>query len=156
DRDCVKFGVSLRSQIMPSHRLFLATGISALSLLWAQQPDISAQRIRAHVKFLSSDLLEGRGPGTRGGELATDYIATQFALAGLEPAGDNGRYFQQVPLTGVTTEPSARLSVVKDGRASDFKWANEFVGVNERQTAGDQFEAEAIFVGHGIVAPEYQ
>src|SRR5437899_757402 len=102
--------------------------LCALVPLGAQE--ISAQRIRAHVKFLSSDLLEGRGPGTRGGELATDYIATQFALAGLEPAGDNGTYFQQVPLTGVTTEPSARLSVVKDGRASDFKWANEFVGVN--------------------------
>src|SRR5207245_5547366 len=119
DRDCVKFGVSLRSQIMPSHRLFLATGISALSLLWAQQPDISAQRIRAHVGFLSSDLLEGRGPGTRGGDLATEYIATQFALAGLKPAGDNGTYFQQVPLIGVSTAAGAQLSATKDGNAVD-------------------------------------
>jgi Zn-dependent M28 family amino/carboxypeptidase len=133
---------------------FTALALCTLVPLGAQ--DISAQRIRAHVKFLSSDLLEGRGPGTRGGELATDYIATQFALAGLQPAGDNGTYFQQVPLTGVTTEPSAQLSVVKDGRALDFKWADEFVGVNERQTAAGQFEADAIFVGHGIVAPEYQ
>jgi len=129
--------------------------------LWAQQPDISARRIRAHVKFLSSDLLEGRGPATRGGDLATEYIATQFALAGLKPGGDNGSYFQSVPLIGITTEASARLAATKEGTANDgvateFKWADEFVGVNERQTTEDQFEAEVVFVGHGIVAPEYQ
>src|SRR5690348_625546 len=118
---------------------FTALALCTLAPLGAQE--ISAQRIRAHVKFLSSDLLEGRGPGTRGGELATDYIATQFALAGLEPAGDKGTYFQQVPLTGVTTEPSAQLSVVKDGRALDFKCSDEFVGVNECQTPADQCEA---------------
>ena len=129
--------------------------------LWAQQPDISASRIRAHVKFLSSDLLEGRGPGTRGGDLATEYIATQFALARLKPRGDNGTYFQSVPLIGVTTEASARLAATKegtvtDGAATDLKWADDFVGVNQRQTTEDQFEGEAVFVGHGIVAPEFQ
>ena len=138
------------------HRLFLAIGLSALSLLWAQQPDIAAQRIRAHVRFLSSDLLEGRGTGTRGGELATEYIATLFALAGLKPAGDHGTYFQQVPLIGVSTAVGAQLSATKDGKTVDFPWANAFVGVNERQSTEDQFEAEAIFVGHGIVAPEFQ
>ena len=59
---------------------------------------IDPEKIRAHVRFLSLDLLEGRGPGTRGAELAAEYIATQFALAGVEPAGDNGTYFQSVPL----------------------------------------------------------
>ena len=59
---------------------------------------IDPEKIRAHVRFLSLDLLEGRGPGTRGAELAAEYIATQFALDGLEPAGDNGSYFQNVPL----------------------------------------------------------
>src|SRR5690348_10755703 len=83
--------------------------INCLAATGAQAPEISAQRIRAHVKFLSSDLLEGRGPGTRGDQLATEYIATQFALAGLQPAGDHGTYFQQVPLIGVETEAGARL-----------------------------------------------
>ena len=87
--------------------------LCAWGCLWAQQPDISAIRIRAHVKFLSSDLLEGRGPGGRGGQLATEYIATQFMLAGLEPGGDNGTYFQPVPLTGIQTQPSAQLSASK-------------------------------------------
>jgi Zn-dependent M28 family amino/carboxypeptidase len=133
-------------------------GLTALvfGLSAAESPEISAQRIRAHVKFLSSDLLEGRGPGTRGDQLATEYIATQFALAGLKPAGDHGTYFQQVPLIGVETEPGARVEAIKDGRSIDFKWSDEFVGVNEQLKPEDQFEAEAIFVGHGIVAPEFQ
>ena len=59
---------------------------------------IDPEKIRANVRFLSLDLLEGRGPGTRGAELAAEYIATQFALEGLKPAGENGTYFQSVPL----------------------------------------------------------
>ena len=51
---------------------------------------IDPEKIRAHVRFLSDDLLEGRGPGLRGAEIAAQYIATQFALSGLKPAGDNG------------------------------------------------------------------
>src|SRR5437016_8238185 len=135
---------------------FLAFGLIGLWCLQAQQPDISPERIRAHVKFLSSDQLEGRGPGGRGGQLATEYIATQFMLAGLKPGGDNGTYFQQVPLTGIQTDKSAQLSASKGGQTLDFKWSNDFVGVNERLTADDRFEAEAIFVGHGIEAPEFQ
>ena len=64
---------------------------------------ISAERIREHTKFLASDLMEGRGVGQRGGDLATEYIAIQLALAGAKPAGDNGTYFQKVPLVGVET-----------------------------------------------------
>src|ERR1700689_2762520 len=65
---------------------------------------IDPEKIRAHVRFLSSDLLEGRGPGKRGGQLAAEYIATQFALAGARPAGENGTYFQAVPLMAVHTD----------------------------------------------------
>src|SRR5215472_13624704 len=64
---------------------------------------IDSEKIRAHVRFLSLDLLEGRGPGTRGDQLAAEYIATQFALNGLQPAGDGGTYFQRVPLYAVHT-----------------------------------------------------
>ncbi len=65
---------------------------------------IDPEKIRAHVRFLASDLLEGRGPGKRGGQLAAEYIATQFALAGAKPAGENGTYFQAVPLMAVHTD----------------------------------------------------
>src|SRR5580704_9289254 len=57
---------------------------------------IDAEHIRAHVRFLADDLLEGRGTGTRGGDVAAKYIAAQFALYGLKPAGDNGSYLQRV------------------------------------------------------------
>ena len=59
----------------------------------AQFEDISGAKIRAHTRFLSTDLMEGRGVGTRGEQLATEYLATQFELAGAKPAGDNGTYY---------------------------------------------------------------
>src|SRR6202163_901047 len=129
-------------------------------LVWtatAQMDEISGRHIRAHVKFLASDLLEGRGVGVRGGDLATDYIATQFALAGAKPAGDNGTYFQKVPLVGVQTAPDATLSAVAaGGKDASFRWLEDFVGVDRRPQDAKDFDAEAIFVGHGIVAPEFQ
>jgi Zn-dependent M28 family amino/carboxypeptidase len=122
----------------------------------AQINDISGERIRAHVKFLSSDLFEGRGVGARGGDLATDYIATQLALIGAKPAGDNGTYFQNFTLVGVEAQPSAQLSAAAPGGAAiSFRWLDEFVGAALRQKPENEFDAEAIFVGHGITAPEY-
>jgi Zn-dependent M28 family amino/carboxypeptidase len=119
--------------------------------------EISGDRIRAHVRFLSSDLLEGRGVGARGGELASEYIATQFALLGAKPAGDNGTYFQRVSLVGSEPQPTSQLAAVLDsGRAISFNWLDEFVGVNLQQTPESEFDAPAVFVGHGITAPEYQ
>ena len=124
--------------------------------LYGQESSVSPQRIREHTKFLSSDLLEGRGPGQRGGELAAEYIATQLALAGAKPAGDNGTYFQKVPLVGVETAPGATLSAAVWGKGVDFKWGDEFVGVSPLERPDVRFEGEAIFVGHGITAPEYK
>ncbi len=117
--------------------------------------EISAPRIRAHVKFLSSDLLEGRGVGVRGGRLTTEYLATAFALAGAQPGGDNGTWFQNVTLTGVETEPTATLSAVRQGKTVSFRWTDDFVGINHRQQPQAGLDAEAVFVGHGITAPEF-
>jgi Zn-dependent M28 family amino/carboxypeptidase len=124
--------------------------------LYGQGSSVSPQRIREHTKFLSSDLLEGRGPGQRGGELAAEYIATQLALAGAKPAGDNGTYYQKVPLVGVETAAGATLSGAVWGKGVDFKWGDEFVGVSPLERPDVRFEGEAIFVGHGITAPEYK
>ena len=137
--------------------LLLLISLSACTKTSAPQPSaaessITASHIAAHVRFLSDDLLEGRGVATRGEKLATAYIATQFSLLGLEPAGDNGTYYQNVPLVSVETLP-----------ASTFAWDNhtlrqkdEYVGVNNRQQPDATMDAPAIFVGHGIVAPEFQ
>src|SRR5271165_967814 len=127
--------------------LFLAAAVAL-----AQSTDISGERIRAHVKFLASDLLEGHGVGARGGDLATEYIAAQFALVGTKPAGDAGTYFQNLTLVGVNPQPTSTL---KAG-STTFRWLDDFVGVTYRQISDAAFDGEAIFVGHGIVAPEYK
>lgn len=117
---------------------------------------ISPERIRAHIRFLSSDLLEGRGTGQRGGEIAADYIATEFALAGLKPAGDKGTYLQKVPMIGVRTlsETTFRL-VPQKGEAMELKWLDDYVTNNQSQTESADIDAPIVFVGYGIVAPEY-
>jgi len=117
---------------------------------------LSAEHIREHDRFLSSDLLEGRGVGTRGGDLATEYLGTQLALAGAKPAGENGAYFQKVPLVGIDPKPESELSATAGGNSVSFRWLEDFVGVSEQQKPETQFEGEAIFVGHGISAPEFQ
>src|ERR1700710_1983141 len=94
---------------------------------WGQMTAISGEPMRAHVKFLASDLLEGRGVGTRGGDLAAEYIASQFAVAGAKPAGDNGTYFQRVPLVGVTTQADSTLKATGGGKSVSLEWQKEFV-----------------------------
>jgi hypothetical protein len=129
--------------------------LAALPLL-AQDSAISAARIREHTRFLASDLLEGRGVGVRGGDLATEYIATQLALAGAKPAGDAGTFFQKVPLVGVETMPGARLSASGAAKNVEFAWSTDFIGVSPAQQQDTSFEAPAVFVGHGISAPEWK
>jgi Zn-dependent M28 family amino/carboxypeptidase len=100
--------------------------------------------------------MEGRGVAARGGMLATEYLATQFALMGAKPAGDDGTYFQKVPLVGVETQPDAELSAARNGKTVALKWGDDFVGADEQQKPVTNLDAEAVFVGHGIVAPEFQ
>jgi Zn-dependent M28 family amino/carboxypeptidase len=117
---------------------------------------ISPEHIRWHVRFLSHDLLEGRGTGQRGGELAAEYIATQFAEYGLKPAGDNGSYLQKVPLVGITTLPDTEYTLVpKDGGPMVLKHADEYVAYDQTQQAQSHVDADIVFVGYGIEAPEY-
>src|SRR3954454_4766546 len=77
----------------------------------AAMQKIDAERLRANVRFLSHDLLEGRGTGQRGGDIAAQYIATQFALEGLKPAGDNGTFFQNVPMVGIPPAPETTFEL---------------------------------------------
>src|ERR1035441_8492913 len=148
---CVHLCLSVTNSLFPRISLIMPKSIwiamIALPALFAQAPDISPERIRAHDRFLSSDLLEGRGVGHRGGDLATEYIATQFELAGAKPAGDNGTWFQKVPLVGVETQPDATLSATAAGKQVDFKWLDDFVGVSQTQQPDTQFDGQAVFVG---------
>ena len=118
---------------------------------------IDPERIRAHVKFLSDDLLEGRGTGQRGGDIAGAYMATQFELYGLKPAGDNGTYFQKVPMVGVTMSPESTFAIVpQSGQPMTLKYADQIVGVDETQRTSDDVDAPIVYVGYGIEAPEYK
>jgi Zn-dependent M28 family amino/carboxypeptidase len=115
-----------------------------------------AQKIRAHVKFLSSDLLEGRGTGQRGGDIAAEYLATQFALYGLKPAGDQGTYFQEVQMMEVKTLEETSFNLVSSNvETITLRNLEDFVTSNESQTETAYIDAPIVFVGYGIHAPEY-
>ena len=117
----------------------------------------SSDAIRAHIRYLSSDLLEGRGPGTRGDALAASYIASQFEAAGLAPAGENGTYFQRVSLLGIELdEPKTSLSFTKGGAPAigPLKFRDDFAGGDQTQREASTLDSEVVFVGHGVVAPE--
>ncbi len=121
----------------------------------AQDGALSTQRIREHTRALSSNRMEGRGVGQRGGDLATEYIANQLALAGAKPAGENGTCFQRVPLVGVETQAVTTLDAAAGGKGIALAWGDDFVGVDMTQRPSQQFEGDAVFVGHGIAAPEF-
>jgi Zn-dependent M28 family amino/carboxypeptidase len=132
------------------------TGLSPAAR--AAAASIDPARIRAHVRFLSLDLLEGRGPGTRGDSLAAEYIATQFALSGLEPAGGNGTYFQRVPLYAVhTDENRTKFALVPaSGQSVDLAYGTDVVSKDQTGEATADIDAPIVFVGYGINAPEYK
>ncbi len=117
---------------------------------------IQAAHIAAHVKFLADDLLEGRAPSTRGGDLAALYIATQFQLLGLEPAGENGTFYQQVPIIESTAKPGFTLTA-KGGRSPvRLSAPDDIVASSGIDDVTVKIDAPVVFVGYGIVAPEYK
>jgi len=134
-----------------------ATELGFSAPVAAAMQGIDAERIRAHVKFLADDLLEGRGTGTRGGDIAANYIATQFALYGLRPAGDDGGYLQRVDFTGVLTQPSTTMMVTSKAAAPlELKLGEDYVTSNQTQTDVVDIDAPIVFAGYGIEAPEFK
>jgi Zn-dependent M28 family amino/carboxypeptidase len=126
------------------------------SAVFAAIKTIDPERIRAHVRFLSHDLLEGRGTGQRGGDIAAEYIATQFALNGLKPAGDHGTYMQKVPMVGITPGAETTFSLVPaSGEAMRLKVLDEYVSYDQTQQPQSDVDAPIVYVGYGIHAPEY-
>ena len=121
------------------------------------EAEIDPQKIRAHVQFLSDDLMEGRYPGLRGGELASKYVATQFALYGLQPAGDNGSYFQNIDFVGMKVRPaetSASL-IPNSGSPIPLRFGDDYTVMNEALTPSVDIDAPLVFVGYGATAPEF-
>lgn len=153
---------------MPSHRVLRATLVPALTLaavagwhsaLPAQMPTpatrvtraLSADAYRAHLEYLSNDLLEGRAPATRGGELAARYVAAQFRRLGLEPAGDSGSYFHRVPIVALTPDPTLKVT---GANPATLRYRDDYVLWSMRNDEQVNLAGPAVFVGYGIVAPE--
>jgi Zn-dependent M28 family amino/carboxypeptidase len=141
---------------MPTFRSLLTVVLSVTPALAAAQsrPRISTAEIDGHLRFLSSDLLEGRAPATRGGQLASAYIASQLRAAGVEPAA-NGSYFQRVPIDVVTADP-ASIAATASGRSSGaLRYPEDVVIWAGSATNASAARGELVFVGYGAVAPEY-
>ncbi|HZS27329.1 MAG TPA: M28 family peptidase [Candidatus Angelobacter sp.] len=118
---------------------------------------IDSEKIRATVKYLSDDALQGRGTGQKGGDMAADWIAEQFKSYGLLPAGDAGTYFQKINFFGVTTDPKQTqfAFVPKSGQEMTLKFADDYVANDETHATKSEIDAPLIYVGYGINAPEY-
>ena len=117
--------------------------------------EIRAEAIRADMRFLSQDLLEGRGTGTRGHLLAAHFMAAQFESLGLSGAGDPGTYFQDVPLQSVQVdEPDSSLTWQGPGKNESFKFREDYILYGDPGRDDSMVEAPVVFVGYGITAPD--
>ncbi len=115
---------------------------------------ITPDGLLAHIKILASDEFEGRAPGTKGEELSVKYIADQFKQIGLRPGNPDGTYTQEVPLAGITSEP--RMSFSVGDKTVDLKYPDGFVASSARLKPEIKIDkSDVIFVGYGVVAPEY-
>jgi len=116
----------------------------------------SAERVQAHMAFLASDDLEGREAGTVGYDKAADYVAQEFKKLGLQTGGDNGTYFQEVPLRRSYRDASkVGLSVKNtDGKAMQLEQASDYLVAGSLSRSESEVTAEVVFVGYGLVAPE--
>jgi len=126
-------------------------------LTLAQMPEISTAMALADITKLSSDEFEGRLPGSKGEQLAVEYITKQFVASGLVPGNPDGTWIQKVPLVGLTPEAEGPLTVKKDGRTLTFKVEDEFVPFSKQVTDEVKLEnSELVFAGYGVQAPEFQ
>jgi PA domain len=116
---------------------------------------IRTEGIRAGMRFLADDLLEGRGTATMGHEIAAKYMASQFEGIGLQPAGDNGTYFQEVPLRkGQVDETKTSLTLLRDGNEQKLVFRENFIAIADADGTETSVEAPVVFAGDGITAPE--
>src|SRR3989440_9711228 len=149
---------------MKISRLLLAIVFAAAASLLATdefterlQPALEAitpDGLLAHIKVLASDEFEGRAPGTKGEELSVKYVNDQFKKIGLKPGNPDGTYTQEVPLAGIKSEP--RMSFIIREKTMDLKYPDDFVASSARLQPEIKIEkSDLVFVGYGVVAPEY-
>jgi Zn-dependent M28 family amino/carboxypeptidase len=116
----------------------------------------SGDRILAHIRTLSSDEFEGRGPGSKGEQLTIKYLQDQYSAAGLEPGNPDGTYLQSVPMVGITPDKNMKFTLAGHGQTLQPKFETDFVAWSKRVTETSSIDADMIFVGYGVQAPEFQ
>jgi Zn-dependent M28 family amino/carboxypeptidase len=117
---------------------------------------LNGDRLLEHIRVLSSDEFEGRGPGSKGEQLTIQYLQDQFRSFGLEPGNPDGTYLQSVPLEGITADPGMKLTLTGHGSTLTPKFQNDFVAWSKRVVDSSSVDADMIFVGYGVQAPEQQ
>jgi Zn-dependent M28 family amino/carboxypeptidase len=143
----------MRRSILIALLALASAGFTGQSPVDRAVRSITAEEIRAHTAFLADDMLQGRAPGTRGGDLAARYIAAQFARSGVRPV--HGSYFQQVPLRAWRADPSSTtVDVQIRGERRMLRYPDDVV-VWPGAGADVAIEADVVFVGYGVRAPEY-
>jgi len=132
-----------------------ATKITAGDGSEAAMTQVRPDSLRADMRFLADDLLEGRGTATRGHQIAAEFMATQFEGYGFQPAGNQGTYFQRVPLRMMYVDAGATtMTVTQDGKAESLRFGRDFVATPDPGRADATVEAPIVFVGYGVTAPE--
>ena len=120
-----------------------------------QLPSIDMNAVLSHTRVLSSDAFEGRAPGTKGEEVTVNYLVDQFKRVGLKPGNTDGTYIQKVPLVGITPTP-APLVLRKGPAQQTLKWKDDVVAWTKHVAETASLDnSELVFVGYGVVAPEY-
>jgi len=116
---------------------------------------IRPEAIRADMRFLSDDALEGRGTGSRGYDIAAKFMASQFESLGLQPAGDNGSYFQSVPLRSAKPdETKSTLVLSRSGKDETLTFRKDYISRGNPVVPETSVEAPVVFVGNGVTASE--
>ena len=116
--------------------------------------NITTDGLMSHIKVLASDEFEGRAPGSKGEELTVDYLIGQFKQLGLEPGNPDGSYIQNVPLAGISAQSTAWF--MSAGKRMNLENLKDYVAVSRRYAPQVNVDnSEIVFVGYGVVAPEY-
>jgi len=116
---------------------------------------ITAEDLSKDVEILSSDEFEGRAPASKGEEKTINFLKEEFQKLGLKP-GNGESFFREVPMVAITADPTAKLEIKDDKKSSLFAYGSEFVAVTLRVVEKTSLaNSEMVFVGYGIVAPEY-
>jgi len=139
----------------------LAPGLAQQRLFTPPEPArealklVTSSSLMGHIRFLSDDLLEGRAPATRGDKLAQAYIASQMEACGLQPGAHDGSYIQRFPVLSLTVDPSLAVTVRSKDQSITLRYGSDFVGAaGKQQPLVEIRDADIVFVGYGIVAPE--